>query len=174
MKTVNVLNFTILSALLIFSRAAWEKLPEKIPMHYSLSGKPDSWGNKSFLTWFLLPLITIGFNIFMYGISILIKKYPKLLNIPNKDAFLKLSPNKKEPILKLIKEMFYWICLPFNCLMLSICIGDYQVAIGTRNDLKWHFIITIFLFIISYFIIIPIFYNKINYEIRKALNYFNS
>jgi len=173
MKTAHVLNFTILLTLLIFSCVVWEKLPEKVPMHYSLNGKPDYWGNKSFFTWFLLPLITIGLNIFIYGISILIKKYPKLLNIPNRDTFLKLPSQKKGPVLKLVEEMFYWVCLPINCLMLSVRIGDYQVAIGNRNELMWHFIITISLFITSYSIIIPVFYNKINREIKKALNHSN-
>ena len=123
MKTAHVLNFIILLALLIFSCVVLEKLPEKVPMHYSMGGEPDYWEDKSLFSWFLLPLIAIGFNLFMYGLSFLIprlsQKYPWMLNIPNKERFIRLPQEKKEPVFRLFKTVFYWICVPFNAFLIS-------------------------------------------------------
>jgi uncharacterized membrane protein len=44
--------FGILLATALYLQANWQRVPEKFPVHWSLSGVPDSWGERSWRTVF--------------------------------------------------------------------------------------------------------------------------
>ncbi len=48
-----------LVAPLIYLVVFWEKVPEDIPIHWSISGNADNWGHKSFIFILTLPLYLI-------------------------------------------------------------------------------------------------------------------
>ena len=62
--------------------AAWyPRLPERIPIHFDIAGKPDGWAVRSLVTWFSLPglslvmtllLVTAGFG----GVRALARRAP--------------------------------------------------------------------------------------------------
>ncbi|MGH7596447.1 MAG: DUF1648 domain-containing protein [bacterium] len=55
---------------------SWPLLPETIPHHFGVSGKPDAWGGKGIL--WLLP----GISLMLYvGLTIL-RRYPHIYNYP--------------------------------------------------------------------------------------------
>ena len=54
----------------------WPVLPEKIPTHFGLSGKPDGWGGKESLLF--LPVL----GMFMYVIMWWLSRYPQIYNYP--------------------------------------------------------------------------------------------
>jgi uncharacterized membrane protein len=54
----------------------YSQLPERIPVHFDFSGRPDSWGGKETL-WFLGAIMVV-----MYGAMTLICRVPHLFNYP--------------------------------------------------------------------------------------------
>lgn len=55
---------------------SWNSLPETIPLHFGLSGKPDGWGNK--ITIWLLPVLAVGLEILLTVVG----RYPHTWNYP--------------------------------------------------------------------------------------------
>jgi uncharacterized membrane protein len=45
-KTLNTLVWPVLAAPLAFLALTWNKLPEKVPIHFNLEGTPDHFGRK--------------------------------------------------------------------------------------------------------------------------------
>jgi uncharacterized membrane protein len=58
--------------------AVWSGLPDRVPTHFTLSGKPDGWGGKN--TLLLLPLIAVV----MYGLLTILARFPRMFNYPVK------------------------------------------------------------------------------------------
>lgn len=54
----------------------FKNLPDTIPTHFGLNGKPDDWGNKASI--FILPAIL---TLVYFGISVL-NKFPHIFNYP--------------------------------------------------------------------------------------------
>jgi len=76
---------------------AWyPDLPDRIPIHFDLSGQPDGFASKASGAWFLLPGIALGMLVLLgaasWGLGALVRSSPGLCNMPRKKLFLKLSP----------------------------------------------------------------------------------
>ena len=81
-------------AMWIVAGSLYPKLPAKIPLHFNLSGVPDSYGPSNFSNWFLLPVIATLLAVFLLGISALtpylLRFAPEIVNIPRKRELLAL------------------------------------------------------------------------------------
>lgn len=55
----DILNLLIILLLWVFTFRMYERLPEKIPTHFDLEGKPDSFGKKRFA--YFLPVLSLIF-----------------------------------------------------------------------------------------------------------------
>jgi uncharacterized membrane protein len=74
-----ILNLAAIAGLVaVFAIAirAWSVLPETIPTHFDLAGKPNGWGNKSIIWLFpvLGAIVYVGFTI--------LRRYPHTFNYP--------------------------------------------------------------------------------------------
>jgi hypothetical protein len=56
--------------------AHWANLPTQVPRHFTASGQPNRWGDKSGL--FVLPAVAAG----VYILLTVVPRYPQLLNLP--------------------------------------------------------------------------------------------
>ncbi|NOZ62269.1 MAG: DUF1648 domain-containing protein [Calditrichaeota bacterium] len=71
----------------------YPKLPDKIATHYGADGVPDGYSDKTKALIFDIALLVFMSGVF-FGLSWMMKKVPdNLINIPNKDFWLK-SENK--------------------------------------------------------------------------------
>ena len=77
-KLLEVGGWIILSLLWVILILKFTNIPDTIPIHYSVTGKPDSFGNKT--TIFLLPILG---TILFAGMTIL-NNYPHVFNYPTK------------------------------------------------------------------------------------------
>ncbi|AGB18564.1 DUF1648 domain-containing protein [Thermoanaerobacterium thermosaccharolyticum] len=68
-----IVIINLILELLLFIRY-WPYLPNKVPIHYSLFGNPDSWGSKR--TLFLIPLVSI----LLYFMFSYISRFPHIFN----------------------------------------------------------------------------------------------
>jgi hypothetical protein len=56
--------------------AHWADLPAQVPRHFTASGQPNRWGNRTGL--FVLPAVAAG----VYILLTMVPRYPQLLNLP--------------------------------------------------------------------------------------------
>jgi uncharacterized membrane protein len=70
----NSLLIVLLMILLPFGYAfyQWPNLPDSIPTHFGIDGKPDAWGRRESI--FMLPLIMGGMSLFVYLLLTNIRK----------------------------------------------------------------------------------------------------
>ena len=54
------LPLLIIAAMFIVGAVVYSRLPDSIPMHWGISGKPDSFSPKSFGSVFFMPLMSLG------------------------------------------------------------------------------------------------------------------
>jgi uncharacterized membrane protein len=112
------------------SIAVWDKLPERMPLHFGIDGNPDSWGAKSILSWFIMPAIAVGLTVLMYGIAALIIRHPEFINMPDKKKFLELPVESRKNVSAALKGMLYWVGVLLNVVFVLVQFGSYRAAIG--------------------------------------------
>lgn len=116
-----------------------KRLPEIIPIHFSIDGTPDNWsGKKSFLNEMII--VVWALNAFLYLIIFLIpwfRKHPALISIPHKEIFLKLPPEKQQVLWNLLVEFLAALLTAVNILFLTGLLGTIQVALGSVEKLSW-------------------------------------
>lgn len=77
-KTLELISVVFLIVMVSLTVYVYLKLPDTIPIHYSASGKPDSYGSKTTL------LILAGVAIAFYAGLTWLNKYPHIFNYMTK------------------------------------------------------------------------------------------
>jgi uncharacterized membrane protein len=68
----------------------WPDLPESIPTHFDINGKPDAWGKKESI--FILPVVMGGMSLFVYLLLTNIRKLdPKRYGTADDSIFRKFA-----------------------------------------------------------------------------------
>lgn len=75
---IEAVQLAIIGAMFVLAAVMWTSVPDRIPVHWSLSGEPDRYGGK-FEGLLLLPLITLGVYLLM---RLLPKVDPRRANYP--------------------------------------------------------------------------------------------
>jgi hypothetical protein len=132
-RSVHVVNLLPVVALLGGGLLAWPNLPESIPTHFDLAGNPDSWRDKSVLSWFGPSFIAMLILGMFYGLAWIIPKAPDLLSIPNKDLILALPDEERKPVYLAIQDILYWSGALCTALFGLIQIGAYRSAMGSSG-----------------------------------------
>ncbi|MGH7468105.1 MAG: DUF1648 domain-containing protein [Longimicrobiales bacterium] len=133
------LNYIALALLFAGSVLAWPALPGRIPIHFGLSGAPDVWVARTWLSWLLLPLLAAGVFALVYGIGVRSARRPHLWNLPEKARFLKMSAAEQAPIIALLLRYLSGVTLTMISFLglTQLCI--FLVATGYTHRLPWFF-----------------------------------
>jgi uncharacterized membrane protein len=62
---IEAVQWAIIGAMFVLAAVMWSSAPDRIPLHWTLSGEPDRYGGK-FEGLLLLPLITLGVYLLMW------------------------------------------------------------------------------------------------------------
>ncbi len=120
---------------------SWEVIPDTVPVHFGISGKPDSYGKRESL--FLLPIIAI----IIFSALTLLGHYPKLLsallNLPEID-----DTEKREDLLQVIRLFIQLTKLISVWLITYINWRVIQIAMDKAENLGLAFIGFMFLFVL--------------------------
>ncbi len=108
-------------------------LPDSIPTHFGLDGKPDNWGKKKSI--FLLPMIAIIIFLIMW----FAEKYSGL-NIPR-------GLNESSAL-----RMYRHIMVSTQCILFLVSYLQIEVALRKRIGLGKNFIIFFFVLILYPFL----------------------
>jgi len=167
-KTLIWLNITIVLFAWMVSVVAFNELPERIPTHFGLNGKPDRWSDKTPLIFYMMPTI----QVVMVVIFIWIIRYPKLFNFPQKNEIKNWPEENKKPIYKYLSKMSLVICLMINLLFLTI---QYSIIYGAKTETMSKIALALIIIMTFSFIPLTVFIlanlNKIIKETKKTLSY---
>jgi uncharacterized membrane protein len=130
-----LLNLLLLGAFFAGSAMVYPTLPERIPMHFGLSGRPDRWEARSFLSWFALPLIAAAVAGFLELASRYSVRHPQLWNVPDKRRFLELDPEARAPIIAHLQDFMAMVGMMSTALMMLVQFSIYRFATGHGSGL---------------------------------------
>jgi uncharacterized membrane protein len=139
-KIYDILNAGFLAFITYMVLSRYSALPDRVPVHFGISGSPDRWGSKSEL--FILVALVWGLTVLLYAFILSVPRLgrkPQLLNIPDKGEFLKLSPERQAPFWELLQEFMAGMAVSVNLIFYLIIQGTLRVidgstaALPTRN-----------------------------------------
>lgn len=127
----HIVNGILLLILFGGSILVFSSLPDQIPVHMELDGTVDRWADRSWLEWLSLPLVALGVTALMYISGLFIGRVPPhLVNIPSREKFVDLSPERRAMVMDLIRTSLYWVNVATLVIFLLVHIGMYQAAFG--------------------------------------------
>lgn len=133
-RLYDLLNAALLAVTTYTVVSKYPALPDRIPVHFGITGAPDRWGAKSEI--FILVGVMWGLTIIFYALSLAMPRLarnPQYLNIPNKEAFLKLKPERQAIFFALLREFMTGMTASFNLLFYLIVGGILRVAGGKTS-----------------------------------------
>lgn len=130
-----LLNAVLVLALFAGSTWAYPRLPERIPIHFDLSGQPDRWETRSFASWFMLPAIAAALALFLHAVSPYATRHPELWNLPDKRRFLALDEAAQAPIVARMQEFVAFVGVVVTALLGVIQAGIYRASVGAARGL---------------------------------------
>jgi uncharacterized membrane protein len=144
-RLYDLANLALLVLTGLFIRSSYALLPDHIPMHFDLAGRPDRWGGRgSLVILFILPLVmTAVFYLLIWSIAKL-GANPRGLNMPHKEEFLRLPAEKKDVYWSLFREFFAGLAVAINLLFYFIIRGTVRIATGGTSRLLFGSIIPAF------------------------------
>jgi uncharacterized membrane protein len=99
MRLMRFVSWGLMLALVAHAVATYGTLPEQVPTHLDLSGKPDRFSERSVLSWFALPTIALLLLILFEVLTRMMPSRPHLINIPDKERFLALPRRWQAPVI---------------------------------------------------------------------------
>jgi uncharacterized membrane protein len=126
----------------LFAVIAWFGLPSRIPTHFGLSGAADNWSSRSLTAWFGLLLGSLGVH--ALTIVLMSPKLQYLWNFPEKERFLKLTPEQQAPVLELMRSLGGAASSCVTLSMFGLQIGMYLTAHGHAKGLPSYILVFMF------------------------------
>jgi uncharacterized membrane protein len=84
----------------VYAWSTFDALPARIPMHFDATGVANGFAPKSWAAWLLLPGIATGISVLFTVISLSLRVLPaERLNLPNKQRFLALPPERRRELM---------------------------------------------------------------------------
>jgi uncharacterized membrane protein len=99
------------------------QLPARVPVHFDLAGLPDRWADRSWGTTLAAPLLGLAATALLYasaGFLGWLRRHPRMVNLPSKDAFLALPPELQDPVWRQLKAMVHWLAVPQTLVFLAM------------------------------------------------------
>ena len=113
--------------------ASYFALPERFPIHFDLSGNPDGYatrGAAGFFVWMLLPVTAALTSWLLRWAPRLARSNPSLWNIPHRREFLRLTPEQREPIHRLMADSMAWLTLMTTSMLAVLQVSVFAAAHG--------------------------------------------
>lgn len=113
-------------------------LPERFPIHFNIRGDPDGWSTKGAM-WFALPIVSLVLLALLAGVTLLIdrlaRRSPTLVNMPNKELFLRLSEQGRSDAVRPARTLLLSIDAIVMLVFAFIIEGTGRVAVGQMATL---------------------------------------
>ncbi|MGE5531760.1 MAG: DUF1648 domain-containing protein [Bacteroidota bacterium] len=100
--------------------AVWNRLPERVPTHFGMSGAPDAWGSRTSLLLFVIAPLTIH-----VGLTVL-SRLPWVYNYP-----VKVSEENVERLYTLGRRFMEW--LRTEMVWMLVLVGWLTIRVALRQ-----------------------------------------
>ena len=167
-KSSSIVKWLIVANIILFtvswtmSVVAYPKLPSKIPTHFNLGGKPDTWKAKSLLSFLIFPIVQTIFVIAFFLFAL----FSKNISFPKKEILSFLSKDKRKVIYSLLQEFIFLVLIFFNLLFIhlqrSVILTAHKLVSGIDKYYFYSIIGIIFMLIFLYFF-------KIKFKVKELL-----
>jgi uncharacterized membrane protein len=137
-RLYDLLNAVLLGYTTFRVVSKYPGLPDRIPVHFGLSGAPDRWGAKSEI--FIIVGVMWGLTLLFYALTLAMPRMarnPQYLNIPNKEAFLKLPPERQAIFFDLLREFMTGMTASINLVFFMISGAMLRVIEGKATGVPF-------------------------------------
>jgi uncharacterized membrane protein len=124
LEPISLISLVILVAMTWIALHGANPLPDKIPTHFDLAGRPDAWGSSQML--FLLPVI----GVFLYLTISLVSRFPSSFNYP-----VRVSAQNRDRLQSIALNMVAFLKAETLCLFALLQYYTLQAARNNRLGL---------------------------------------
>lgn len=139
MRTWTLFNIALLGFYFGACALFYTTLPERIPVHFGVSGNADTWAQTSFISWFGLPLLALLTVVILNGSARLGRNNPHVWNVPRKKDFVKLPPERRMPVVHEAEIFLARVGAMTVVLFATIQLLIYHTAQGSAGYSRWLF-----------------------------------
>jgi uncharacterized membrane protein len=125
---LEIIAFAPLAAAFVIVAQQWPRLPDKIPTHFGVSGKPNGSSGKGSL-WFLLFIDAVTYTLLTAA-----SKYQRLINIP-----LRVDRGAPE-VHRILSSMMTVLKAVLMLVFLYLIATSVEVALGRASGLQAGFV----------------------------------
>jgi hypothetical protein len=113
----------------------WPRLPDRIPIHFGISGAPDGWSGKNWFSVFGM-LVMAAVLLVILGLASSELLGARHYNFPGKERVLKLSREQQGYALAPLREGFAWLASGCTIGLALMARESWQVAMGSREGIS--------------------------------------
>ncbi len=133
-RALDTVNLLLMVGMMGFAALAWPHLPDRIPLHFGLDGQPDSWGEKSLLSWFGLPASAVALALLMGWIGRLLPRHPRWANLPDGRRLSDLPEVARGPVLRMMRGFLALVQTEILMIFALIEYATYRAAMGQPSQ----------------------------------------
>lgn len=130
MRPLRILSWGLVIAIVAHAAATYGALPERIPTHVGFNGVADRFSDRSLRLWFLLPSVAICLLLLFEFLTRVMRTRPELLNIPDKERFVRLPARFRVPVDMVIATMFQSGAISLALVLGLIQWHQWRIAMG--------------------------------------------
>ncbi len=137
-RLYDLLNAILLGYTTYTVASKYAGLPARIPVHFGIDGAPDRYGDKSEI--FVIVGVMWGLTLLFYAVSLSMPRLarnPQFLNIPHKEAFLKLPPERQAVFFDLLREFMTGMTAAINLVFFLISGATLRVIEGKASGVPF-------------------------------------
>ncbi len=129
-RGLDLLNASLLVAIVGFAAWAWPRLPAEIPVHFGFDGRADRWEPRTVMAWFAIPAIAVIVHLGLLWMRSLTTARPEWLNLPGGTRLDDHPPSVRAAILEHIRAFLAVVMLELLVIFGLIQVGSYATAMG--------------------------------------------
>ena len=128
------MNRILLLGILSFALWAWPRLPERIPVHFGIDGRPDAWDEPGLWSWFFLPALAAFLTLLMDWLPRFMARHPRWVNLPNGIRLEDLPSRARQPVLDLLGWFLALVQTEILVIFALIQLATYRTAFGEESQ----------------------------------------
>jgi len=132
-RIFDAVTILLIVGLIGFSVWAWGRLPEQIPTHFGIDGRPDAWSARSLVSWFLIPAFAVAITLVMLGARTLCRKFPQLVNLPSGTRLADMPEPARQPILAELAGFLALVQTQILIIFGIIQVATFRAAMGSES-----------------------------------------
>jgi len=133
---LHAVNATIVVGLSVRAALVWDRIPERVPMHFSFEGQVDRWAAKDagFGVLFAIPWLIVGL---VYAMRIALGYFARRPELANLPAQLKGLPAERvAPLFEAVSDLLLWAATAAALALGTALYGTLEVALGHAKGLE--------------------------------------